>query len=129
MTDTPDAPVFALRDLLGFSIEHGEARGASDLVVDERHMNPNGVVHGTIPYVMIDTAMGAATMSVLAEGLYCATIEIHVRYLRPCLGGTLRAEATVRKAGRRIVHLDAVVTGSDGAEIAVASGTFAVLAP
>jgi len=115
--------------MLGFSIEHGQGVGATELVVDERHMNPNGVVHGAVPYAMVDTAMGAATMSVLEDGLLCATIEIHVRYLRPCAGGTLRAKATVRKAGRRIVHLDATVVDADGTEVVAASGTFAVIRP
>ncbi|MDH3753605.1 MAG: PaaI family thioesterase [Acidimicrobiia bacterium] len=103
--------------------------GTATLTVDERHLNPNGVVHGGVPYAMVDTAMGAATTSVLAEDQVCATIEIHTRYLARCVGGTLTATATVRRAGRRIVHLAATVTDQDGTEIVLATGSFAVLSP
>jgi acyl-CoA thioesterase len=125
----PSEVPFPFRELLGFEIEKGEGIGVARLVVAERHLNPNGAVHGAVPYALIDTAMGAATMSVLDAGLMCATIEIHTRYLAPCFGGQLTATATVRKAGRRIVHLDATVSDDGGNEIVAASGSFAVLTP
>jgi len=34
----------------------------------------------------------------------------------------------VRRAGRRIAHLDAVVTTEDGTEIVAATGTFVIYA-
>ena len=73
------------------------------------------------------TAMGGATMSVLPEGNWCATLDIHIRYLAPCFGGRLTAVAEVRRAGKRVVHLDATVTGDDGTEYVAASGIFAVI--
>ncbi len=127
MTGPGNHDDFPFAELLGFVVEHGEASGRATLTVGERHLNPNGVVHGAVPYAMIDTAMGAATMSVLDESQRCATIEIHTRYLAPCAEGVLTAQATVRRAGRRIVHLDATVTDQDGREIVVASGSFAVI--
>ncbi|MEZ5376894.1 MAG: PaaI family thioesterase [Acidimicrobiales bacterium] len=117
---------FPLKDLLGFSVERGDGVGRAELVIDHRHLNPNGVVHGSVPYAMIDTAMGAAAMSVLAEGQFCATIDIHTRYLSAVAQGTIEVEAVVRRAGRRIVHLDASAT-VDGKEIVTAVGSFAVL--
>jgi uncharacterized protein (TIGR00369 family) len=71
--------------------------------------------------------MGAATMTVLDESSMCATIEIHTRFLAPVFGGPLRAEVEVIKAGRRIVHLEAVVTDEKGEGVARASGSFAVI--
>ena len=124
---TDDGPVFPLRDMIGFSILQGDGTGVATLEIDERHLNPHGTLHGAIPYLLIDTAMGAATMSVVGEGNWCATLDIHTRYLSPCFGGTVTATATVRKAGRRVVHLDAEVTGGDGREYVAASGVFAVI--
>lgn len=124
---TDDGPEFPLRDMLGFTIVQGEGVGTAHLEVDERHMNPHGTLHGAIPYLLIDTAMGAATMSVVGEGNWCATLDIHTRYLSPCFGGTVTAVATVRKAGKRVVHLDGVLTGEDGTEYVAASGVFAVI--
>lgn len=127
MVDVPEPEYFPFRDLVGFEVEHGEARGVATLDIDQRHLNPNRVLHGGVAYSMVDTAMGAATMSVLDEGLACATIEIHIRYLAPCAGGAIRAEASVRRAGRRIVHLDASVVDEAGTEIVAATGSFAVI--
>jgi uncharacterized protein (TIGR00369 family) len=78
-------------------------------------------------FALIDTAMGGATMSVLEPGNWCATVDIHTRFMSPCFGGTLTATASVRRAGRRVVHLDATVVGDDGKEYVTAAGVFAVI--
>lgn len=117
---------FPLKSLLGFSVEGSDGVGRASLEIEHRHLNPNGVVHGSVPFAMIDTAMGAAAMSVLDEGLLCATIDIHTRYLSARSEGTIEVEAVVRRAGRRIIHLDAVARVGDK-EIVTAVGSFAVL--
>lgn len=124
---TDDDPGFPLRELLGFSIESGDGVGTAWLDVDERHINPHGAVHGAVMFALVDTAMGGATMSVLAEGNWCATVDIHTRFLAPCFGGRLTARATVRRPGRRIVHLDGVVVDDEGTEFVAATGVFAVI--
>lgn len=125
--DQSGGPAFPLRDMLGFSIEQGDGVGTASLDVDERHINPHGSVHGAVMFALVDTAMGGATMSVLDEGNWCATVDIHTRFLAPCFSGTLTATATVRRAGRRVVHLDGVVADQDGKEFMAASGVFAVI--
>lgn len=76
---------------------------------------------------MMDTAMGAAVMSVLGEGKLCATIEIHTRFHRPASNGTLTAKAKVLTAGRRIIHLEASTCDGEGRLVASATGSFAVI--
>lgn len=92
----------------------------------DRHANPNGVVHGAIVFALVDTSMGAATMDATG-GAMCASIEVHVRFLRAASSGVLRAETRVLKAGRRVVQLDSTVLDDDGRLVASASGSFAVL--
>jgi acyl-CoA thioesterase len=128
MTDE-DFGQFPLRSHLGFDIRQsvpGEA--VAVLVVDERHLNPNGVVHGAVLFALTDTAMGAATMSQLDEGLACASIEAHIRFLAPVLSGRVEARTRVLLLGRRVVHLESRVH-VDGADepVAVATGSFAVI--
>ena len=118
---------FPLRDLFDFHIESGDGVGRAWLDVGPMHINPHGTVHGAVAFMLIDTAMGGATMSVLPEGNWCATVDIHTRFLAPCFGGRMTAVATVRRAGKRLVHLDAVVTGDDDTELVAASGVFAVI--
>jgi len=96
--------------------------------VDDRHLNPNGIVHGGVVFTLADTAMGWATLAVLDDGQICASIEVSVRYLRPIPGGRLVATASVLRAGRRIVHLECSVTvDDDDRPVAVLQGSFAVL--
>ncbi len=127
MSDARPAADFPFKELLGFTIESGEGRSVARLTVAERHLNPHGAVHGAVMFALLDTAMGGATMSVVEEGNWCATVDIATRFLAPCFGGELAATATVRKAGRRIVHLDAAVADADGREYAAATGVFAVV--
>lgn len=104
----------------------GEAEASID--VGERHLNPNGVVHGGVVFTLVDTAMGRATIFVLDEGSYCASIEVSVRFLRAVTEGRMTARVTVLQAGRRIVQQEGRVT-VDGEDrpIVSASGSFAVL--
>jgi acyl-CoA thioesterase len=119
---------FWLQRQLGFHLETERGRAVASLDCDERHLNPHGTVHGAVLFALVDTGMGAATMSVLGEAR-CATIEIHTRFLAPVFGGPIRADVGVLKAGRRIVHLEATVTDARGDIVARADGSFAVLPP
>jgi len=122
-----DEPLFPLQAHLGFTIQLGEGTAKASLELAERHLNPNDVAHGAVAFTLMDTAMGAAVMSVVAEGDMCATIEIHTRFHRAAAGGTLSAEATVLTAGRRVIHLEARTVDDDGRLVASATGSFAVI--
>tara|TARA_B100000586_G_scaffold175911_1_gene128617 strand:- start:295 stop:690 length:396 start_codon:yes stop_codon:yes gene_type:complete len=127
--DDPGYSEFPLRTFLDFTIDDGiDGEAVAALDVNDRHLNPNGVVHGGVVFTLVDTAMGRATMSVLEEGRICASIEVAVRYLRPINGGRLVATASVLRAGRRIVHLEGRVTvDGDDRPVAVVQASFAVL--
>ncbi len=105
----------------------GPGRGRAELDITPTLHNPNGVVHGAVLFAMLDTAMGAATMSTLDEGQACASIEVHLRFLRPTSSGRIVAETSVLKAGRRVVQLDGRVHDDAGDLVATASGSFAVI--
>jgi len=121
---------FPLRTHLGMDVATDDTGGGiADLVVDERHLNPNGVVHGAVLFAMVDTAMGAAAMGVVPEGHLCASVEVHLRFLRPVTSGSLHADIAVERAGRRIIHLTGRVVDDGGSTVATATGTFAVLPP
>lgn len=124
-----EAATFPLQVHLGFTIERGDGVATARLELDERHLNPNDVAHGAVAFALMDTAMGAAVMSVLDEGARCATIEIHTRFHRGVSTGALSAEAKVMTAGRRVVHLEARTVDDDGRLVASATGSFAVVQP
>jgi acyl-CoA thioesterase len=124
---SPDPLSFPLQEMVGFTIDKGDGVETASLDVNERHLNPHGVLHGGIPFTMLDTAMGAAVMSVIPEGFWCTTIDIHTRFLRPCGVGQVSATATDRRAGRPVVHVDAIVTDPENREVVSAAGTFALI--
>ena len=128
-TGAEDYGAFPLQSFLDFDIRDGpDGAVVAFLEVDDRHLNPNGIVHGGVVFSLADTAMGRATMAVLSDGQICASIEVSVRYLRPIPGGRLVATASVLRAGRRIVHLECSITvDGDDRPVAVLQGSFAVL--
>lgn len=127
MTATEDPTGFPLQEHLGFTIERGDGRASATLELADRHLNPNGVSHGAVAFTLMDTAMGAAVMSVVDDGCHCATIEMHTRFHRAASTGRLVAEATILHAGRRIVHLDARTVDAGGRLVASATASFAVI--
>lgn len=119
---------FPLREFLGMQLSGDEpGLGIATVDIGEQHHNPNGVVHGAVLFALVDTAMGKATMSVLDDGNYCASVEVSLRFIRPVSDGRVTAEAAVLKRGRHLVHLDARIHDADDRLIATADGTFAVL--
>ena len=117
---------FWLKDQLGMEITSDGGRATVVLECDERHLNPHGSVHGSVLFAMVDTGMGAATLGTLTGDDFCASVEVHVRFLEPVFAGTLRAEVGVVKAGRRVVQLEADVWEGER-RVATATGSFAVI--
>ncbi len=115
-------------DLIGLEVTQMRA-GYSEcelLIREAQHYNPNGVVHGAVLYALADTGMGAALFPSLAEGEYCATVEIKMSYFRPAASGRLRCVTETVNRGRRLANLDARVYSGDTL-IAKANGNYAIL--
>ena len=120
---------FPLKKQLGMDIDGpAPGRAIARIEIGEEHLNPNGVVHGAVLFAMVDTAMGKATMSLLDEGQLCASVEVHLRFVRPAVAGRLEADTSVIKQGRSVVHLESRVIDDDARLIATATGTFTVVA-
>ena len=67
---------------------------------------PSGpIVHGGMVTTLLDTAMGGACWSVLAEDESFLTADLRVEFMRSARPGTLRAEGRVVQRNRRVVVL------------------------
>lgn len=107
-------------------IERGDGRCTMAIDIErERHFNPNGVAHGGVAYSLADTTMGGALMSLLGDGLVCATLEIKFNYHVGVREGLLTCEATVLHQGKRIANIDARLY-QDGRLVSSANGNFAI---
>ena len=109
-------------------VERGDGRCTMAIDIErERHFNPNGVAHGGVAYSLADTAMGGALMSLLEEGLVCATLEIKFNYHVGVREGRLTCEAAVLHQGKRIANIEAKLY-QDGRLVSSANGNFAIFA-
>ena len=127
-----DGPPVGVAELLGMRpvvVEHGTVVFAC--AADPRFANPMGTVHGGIIATLLDSALGCAVQTVLADGAGYTTLSLELKYLRPVAvdAGELRATGTVTHAGRRHATSDARLT--DGADrlLATATTTCLVLSP
>lgn len=110
---------------LGLELEE-VARGTATLALQVRKelMQNQGVVHGGAIASLIDTATAFAIISLLAPREKVTTVDLSISYLRPAVGGPLRAIATVVRAGRRLFVVSAEVFDKQGKLIATALTTY-----
>ncbi|MGD0690975.1 MAG: PaaI family thioesterase [Acidimicrobiales bacterium] len=96
--------------------------------VDERFLNPAGIVQGGFLSAMMDSAMGAsAVLSVKDRRVYVANTEMKSSFLRPVRNGdVLTCTASVLKPGNVVAFLRAQVRDDAGALVATASSTYLI---
>ncbi|MGC2168763.1 MAG: PaaI family thioesterase [Acidimicrobiales bacterium] len=96
--------------------------------IDERFLNPAGVVQGGFLAAMLDSAMGASAVSLTGERrVSVANTEMKVSFLRSARAGdVLTCIATVIKPGRVISFLEATIENAAGDLVATASSTYLI---
>ena len=109
-------------------LDHAQGSNRFRLTVDEKHLNPNKVVHGAVLFAMADTGMGAAVHPTLAAGELCATVEIKINYFKPVHAGELVCTTTLVNRGKTLANLDAVIHCGESL-VAKANGTYAIFRP
>ncbi len=117
-----------LVELLGIeeeSLAPGKVRCV--LRVEERHQNIQGVVHGSVPIALMDTAMGHALDGTLADDEFCSTTQFSVQFRKAARpGAVLEAVGEVVRKGRRIAYLEGVCRDEAGDIVTTAHGTWYV---
>ena len=107
-------------------LEIGRAGIALDLVEDLKQQH--GFAHGGVLSYLADNCMTYAGASVLGDSV---TSEFKINYLRPALGETLIARASVLHSGKTqaVCHCE-VMAVADGKEkiVAIAQGTIRKIA-
>ena len=76
--------------------------------------NVLGYIHGGAIFSIADTAIGLTHLASLGNAQTATTVESRITYMRPALGGLLRATARVVKQGRTLSFYECDIT--DGAE-------------
>lgn len=96
--------------------------------VDERFLNPAGIVQGGFLSAMMDSAMGAsAVLSVAGRTVYVANTEMKASFLRPArVGDVLTCTATVLKPGSVVAFLGARIVDVQDTLVATGSSTYLI---
>ena len=105
----------------------GAGKGKVVLRIDSDHISPSGTVHGGVYATVADNVMSAAVSGVIPSGQRFVTIELHVRYLRPVSEGSIRAESSVVKAGRRVINTECKLIDDTGDLLATATASYMVV--
>lgn len=120
-----------LMTLLGAElVEAADGRAAIEVPYREDLTQQHGYFHGGVVTAIADTACGYAAYTTMPEDSSVLTVEFKINLVNPATGDRLRAEATVRKAGRTLVVVAATVLAMrDGKSVPCGEmlGTFIVL--
>lgn len=130
--DAPSSPRPALHGpfakMVGYEMSEWDAEHATIvLIVDEKHINRSGILHGGVIATLIDTACGFAGcyQAPPLPGRPAMTLSLHTQFIGPAEVGT-RLSATARRTGggRQIFFSTCEVRDDGGRLIARGDGTF-----
>jgi uncharacterized protein (TIGR00369 family) len=90
-----------LEDTLGFvHDELGEREARGHVVVDDRHRQPLGVVHGGVWAALAESLVSYATALAVGEGHVALGMSNATSFFRPVSEGTVEARAERLHGGR-----------------------------
>ena len=117
---------------IGFQLDELEpGRVVTRMMVDPKHIAPNGFLHASVCIALADTTCGVGSAALLRgpDELF-TTLEIKTNHLGTALTGSLLCKATARHAGFTIHVWDAdVIAAATGNPIMVFRCTQMVLRP
>ncbi|MGU3498150.1 PaaI family thioesterase [Mycobacterium sp. C31M] len=115
-------------------LDYREVSSTPDRLVLEMDNRPDlanvrGALQGGLVATLIDIAAGMLAGTASGVGYDVTTADLNIHYLAPIMG-TARAEATVVRAGKRLIVVAVDVTDTTRNRLAArATLTFAVLEP
>lgn len=94
------------------------------------HRQQHGFAHAGVVMTLADHTCGGAAVSVVRDDQDVITVENKTSFLRPAAGDVLHSRATVLRAGKSLIFVEAEVTVERGDErvlVAKTSSTLAVI--
>ena len=120
-----NCPYFSLLSMGIVSLEPG--RSVLKIEVQEKHLQPYGIVHGGVYSSMIDAACFWAGYTEIEEPLELTTVEMKLNYLAPASNGVFIAEGKVIKTGKTLCLSEATITDEEEKLLAHGTSTMMVL--
>ncbi len=116
--------------LMGFDITDIESgRVEFSMRAEEWMANPTGVIHGGLTSTLLDTVLTLAVQTTLPPERFCATLDLHVHFVRPILpdGQPVRGEGVAVHVGNTVGTAEARAYDAAGKLVAHATATLAIL--
>ncbi len=126
----PPPPIAVTMDFTGAEAEEGRVVFVGE--PREFLYNPIGVVHGGYAMTLMDSAMGCAVQTMLAQGEGYTSLETSVNFVRPITTetGRVRCEATILHRGGRIATAEGkLIAEKTGKLLAHGTTTCLVMRP
>ena len=119
-----EGPRAGWRETVGARIaEVDPGRVVVELDAHAGHRHEGGIVQGGIITQIADAAMGMSLMTEQQDGFANTTVELKINFLRPVVGGRLRAVGRVVEIRRTLLFGEADVFDSEDRLVARASST------
>jgi uncharacterized protein (TIGR00369 family) len=96
------------------------------MVVEDRHVNLQGLVLGGMLAILADTACGLSIRSAMEPGRLHVTADLDIHFLAPAKPGTLYGRATAVKIGRSLAFAEGSIEDAAGTLLAKAQSRFSV---
>ena len=116
-----------------FSLLSMEIRGLSwgesllEILVQEKHFQPFGLVHGGVFASLIDAAAFWAVYTQVPEDLGMTTVELKLNYLAPLYTGRMIARGKSLKVGKTLCLGEAGIMDEEGTLLAHGTSTMMIL--
>lgn len=97
------------------------------LTVGAEHLRPGGYISGPVQMAMADQAAYCAVFTRVGITPMAVTSNLSIDFLRPCIGKSITAKASLLKMGRSLAVMSIDIFGEDlDALVSRASVTFAL---
>jgi uncharacterized protein (TIGR00369 family) len=111
-------------------VDYGKGWCETKQRVLPEHRQQHGFAHAGVVMTIADHTCGGAAVSVVREDQDVITVENKTSFIRPAAGDLLYSRATVLRAGKSLIFVEAEVTAERGDErvlVAKTSSTLAVI--
>lgn len=150
MTDSADTPDDSLEkerrvlleffrhvpfmNLMGFEmLDVGPGFSRLSMSWREDLCQPAGILHGGALSSLVDTAIAQSILltspyrEMKAHGAWIVTLDLRLKFLRPVAAGKIFCDAKVIRAGRQIIHADALVSDEYGKQVALGDSMYMIV--
>lgn len=101
-------------------------KAEAEMAATARLRNRRGAIHGGAVASLLDTVMGAATISAMNPEEWCATVSLSIHYLAASRSRRVRARASVTRRARCLAFVRGEIEDADGTMLAEAQGVWYV---